>query len=218
MKYSTILFDFGDTLTYPHPTLHWQIYDWIPHMIMRLHNHCYRLGIISNTHRFQDGYWVRNKLAEHNILQYFEMIITSANYGIHKPDMRIFEKAVDFMQLDCTKTIMVGDAERADGACQYFGIHYLRVKPQTDWHRSLYELLGDDFPTSRKLTNLAEYRLSGNKLVTTLKHMSEVMAIGDSLIAGHTEYTITSMSRTYERDDIFNKDDFIEFEVKPTDK
>jgi FMN phosphatase YigB (HAD superfamily) len=214
MKYNTILFDFGDTLNFPHPTEHWKVYDWVLHLIKKLYNSSYRLGIISNTSRYQDGFWVRNKLAEHNILQYFEMVISSATYAVHKPDMRIFQKAIDFMQLDPTKCIMVGDSEHCDGGCRYFQMTYLKVMPSTNWEQNLMDLLQDSLPKTRKLTHVSEFRLQNNVLITKVKHLSEVLEVGDSLMAGGIEYKVLDVPKKYIRDDIFNKDYFIEFNVE----
>jgi FMN phosphatase YigB (HAD superfamily) len=187
MKYNTVLFDWGDTLCQPHPTLHWDMYPWAVDMIKKLYHASYRLGIISNTHRYQDGAWIRTNLANKGVLQYFEAIISSATYGVHKPDMAIFKKMIDFLQVDPIRCVMVGDAPQADGGCQYFKMKYLKVEPKTKWDQSLYDLLGDSFPSHRKLTYLSEFVIVGECLVTKVRHMSEAVSVGDTLLAGGDE-------------------------------
>lgn len=182
MKYNTVLFDFGDTLNEHHPTKHFAIYPWVPDLIKKLYSSSYRLGIISNTCRYQDGWWVRNNLAEHGILQYFEMIISSAIYGVHKPDIPIFEKAIRFMEIDPVKCVMVGDNVNCDGGCQFFGITYLYVQPKSNWSQTLLYLLNDRFPKNRKLNNLSECNVHDDKLVSRVRHFNEVVEKGDLIV------------------------------------
>lgn len=215
MKYNTVIFDWGDTLCQPHPTLHWDVYPWVVDMIKKLYNGSYRLAIISNTHRYQDSGWIRTNLANKGVLQHFEAIIGSANYGIHKPDIRIFDQMVNFLQVDPTKCVMVGDSKHCDGGSQYLKMTYLYVEPKTNWMQSLYDLLDDPMPSTRKLSHLAEFKLVGDNLVTKLRHMSEEVKVGESLLAGGTEYEILSVSRPFTKKEILDaKDQFIEFKVK----
>ena len=215
MKYNTILFDFGDTLTYPDPVKSWQIYNWVPDLIKKLYNGSYKLGIISNTHRYQDGWWVRNKLAEFGILHNFEMVISSATYGIHKPDYAIFQKAIDFMELDPTRCIMVGDSVHCDGACRYFRMTYLPVQRNTIWKPELMALLNDTFPETRRLSSISEYKLYGDKLITRTRHLSEVLKSGDTVLVGGIEYAILDSNSFYTKEDILKDDsNFIEFTVR----
>jgi HAD superfamily hydrolase (TIGR01662 family) len=214
MKYSTIFFDFGDTLNHPHPTEHWAIYHWVPDLIKKLYAYSYRLGIISNTSRYQDGWWVRNKLAEHGILQYFEMVISSATYGVHKPDLPIFEKALRFMEVDPYKCVMVGDNMKCDGGAQYFGVKYLYVKPQSNWSQSLLTLLNDEFPKNRKLNNLSECSIHGDTLVSRARHFSEVVEAGDLIVAKGVQYEVLEVNPRYTKDDLMDKDHYIQIKIK----
>lgn len=214
MKYNTVLFDFGDTLNHPHPVKHWALYEWVPPLIKKLYWGSYRLGIISNTSRYQDGWWVRNNLAENNLLHFFEMVISSATYGVHKPDMPIFEKAIKFMEINPQKTVMVGDNLKCDGGCQYFGITYLPVKPQSDWSKSLWDLLGDSFPNHRKLNNLVECNVQDDTLVARVRHFSEVVEVGDLIVAKGREYEVLEVSPRYTKEDFMDRDHYIQLKVK----
>lgn len=214
MRYNTILFDFGDTLNTPHPTQHWALYDWVPSLITRLYYASYRLGIISNTSRYQDGWWVRNKLAENNILQHFEMIISSATYGVHKPDPAIFKKAIDFMQIDPKRTVMVGDSERCDGGACFYEMKYFRVKEQSDWSKGFLDFIHDDLTKTRKTSNLIECNIQNDKIICYVRHLSDIVSAGDVIVAKGREYKVLEVSREQEKDDFLNKHYFVEFKVK----
>ncbi len=214
MKYNTIFFDFGDTLNHPDPIEHWAVYKWVPSLINKLYYASYKLGIISNTSRYQDGWWVRNKLAENNILHQFEMVISSATYGIHKPNMDIFKKALRFMDVDPRNAVMVGDSEHCDGGCRYFDIKYLKVIPQADWSQSLLDLLQDKFPSNRKMVNLCECHLDRDKIITKVRHLSAVVVAGDSIVAKGKEYRVLEVSPNFTIDDWMHKDHFIHFTVE----
>jgi HAD superfamily hydrolase (TIGR01662 family) len=214
MRYNTIFFDFGDTLNHPHPTEHWAIYHWVPDLMKKLYASSYRLGIISNTSRYQDGWWVRNKLAEHGILQYFEMVISSATYGVHKPDMPIFQKALDFMEVDPRSCLMVGDNIKCDGGSQLFGMTYLYVKPQSNWSESLLAILADQFPKHRKLNNLSECNVVEDKLIARARHFSDVVEKGDLIVAKGKEYEVVDVSPRYTTDDLLNRDHYIQLKIK----
>ena len=70
-----------------------------------------RLGLISNT---SDDKNVQQLIDHWNIRHYFDFIITSAGFGIRKPDGRIFQAALDFFQTSPANSVMVGDSLEAD--------------------------------------------------------------------------------------------------------
>lgn len=215
MRYSTIVFDWGDTLSYVRDDGRWDLYPWAADMIRKLYENGYRLGIISNTHRYSDAAGIKYHLQEHKVLRYFECIISSATYAIHKPDLRIFEKLRDFMEIDLSKALMVGDSEKCDGAGQYLLMDYMKVSKKENWRDRLYAKLEDPFP--KRKSNLYEYTMFEGKVITKLRHMNEVVAPGDRIIIGEQEFTVVSLSREYKRDEVYNdsKDDFIMLTVKP---
>lgn len=71
----------------------------------------YRLGIISNTSDDQNVQGIVNQLG---LRPYFEYILTSAALGIRKPDMRIFQAALDHFQVPPVAAAMVGDLLQTD--------------------------------------------------------------------------------------------------------
>jgi HAD superfamily hydrolase (TIGR01662 family) len=71
----------------------------------------YRLGMVTNA---ADAVDVAKIVDNHRLRIYFDAIIISADYGIRKPDPRIFEIALQRMAADRTSTVMVGDNLGAD--------------------------------------------------------------------------------------------------------
>jgi len=214
MKFNNILFDYGDTL---YSSEHNCIQPWTADLIDTLYQFSYRLGIISNTHRYQDAYWVRRRLAEAGMLDKFEMVISSAIYGYHKPDQRIFQKAVDFMEIDPRKTIMIGDSEYCDSGSTALGMTYLRVIPDEKWGDRLWKLLHDSTNPTRKLTRLSEYWLRHDTVFVQLRHMSEVVQLGDTILLHDKEYVVLGVSRAYTKEETLGRDagdKFLEIKVK----
>jgi HAD superfamily hydrolase (TIGR01662 family) len=71
----------------------------------------YRLGLISNT---SDEKNVHGILDKGGLRPFFETILTSAALGIRKPDVRIFQIALDRLQVRAENVAMVGDSLEAD--------------------------------------------------------------------------------------------------------
>jgi len=71
----------------------------------------YRLGLISNT---SDDLNVQGIVSRWGLRPYFETIVTSAALGIRKPDVRIFQVALDHFQVQSAEAAMVGDTLEAD--------------------------------------------------------------------------------------------------------
>jgi len=76
-----------------------------------LHNMGYRLGIISNASNTPD---LNRLIDNHNLRQYFEIVVISAEEGIRKPDPRIFSKTLKKLGVKPENAIMVGDTLPAD--------------------------------------------------------------------------------------------------------
>lgn len=69
----------------------------------KLHQ-CYSLGIIANQ---PPG--TRKRLHRHGILQFFDLIVASAEEGLSKPDRRIFETALQKSGCAPDQAVMIGD-------------------------------------------------------------------------------------------------------------
>ncbi|MBQ8302090.1 MAG: HAD family hydrolase [Clostridia bacterium] len=64
----------------------------------------YHLGIIANQ---VNG--TAQRLENFGIAKFFDVIVASAEYGIAKPDRRIFEKALELAKCQASNSVMVGD-------------------------------------------------------------------------------------------------------------
>jgi putative hydrolase of the HAD superfamily len=64
----------------------------------------YRLGIVANQNP-----GLRERLASHELEAYFDIIISSADVGVAKPDRKIFEIALDAAECRAGEAAMVGD-------------------------------------------------------------------------------------------------------------
>jgi len=71
----------------------------------------YRLGMISNTSDDRNMQWIVDRWG---LRPYFETVINSAAFGIRKPDLRIFQHALDQMKLRPEDAAMVGDYLETD--------------------------------------------------------------------------------------------------------
>jgi putative hydrolase of the HAD superfamily len=69
------------------------------------------LGLISNT---SDDKNVQGIVDRWGLRPFFETIVTSAALGIRKPDVRIFQVALDRFRIPPEATAMVGDMLNAD--------------------------------------------------------------------------------------------------------
>jgi HAD superfamily hydrolase (TIGR01549 family) len=105
---------------------------WIPEndllpTIKILHQRGYLMGVISNAGDDADVQTLVNKA---NIRRYLDFVVSSAAFGIRKPDQRIFQFALDSWGLLPGQVAMVGDTLEADilGARQagIFGVWITR--------------------------------------------------------------------------------------------
>ena len=62
-----------------------------------------------------------------NLGHFFDSIIVSASIGIEKPDLRIFQEALNRLNVRGEEMVMFGDNEIADGASKKLGIFFVLV-------------------------------------------------------------------------------------------
>lgn len=79
--------------------------------LQALLNRGYRLGLISNAADDQD---VQELVDQAGLRACFEFILTSAAVGIRKPNPRIFEIALQALDVPASRAVMVGDTLGAD--------------------------------------------------------------------------------------------------------
>lgn len=82
-----------------------------------------RIALLSNERIARvDAYLEKTDLA-----QFFDTIIVSEAIGAEKPDLRIFQEALNRLNIESDEMIMFGDNEIADGACVQLGIFFVLV-------------------------------------------------------------------------------------------
>jgi putative hydrolase of the HAD superfamily len=90
---------------------HFSLYDDVPGVLRRLHHDGIRLGLISNSHRclasFESHFELDGLIA---------VTVSSSEHGFMKPHPRIFQAALDRMQVRAEEAVMVGDSLAHDVA------------------------------------------------------------------------------------------------------
>jgi putative hydrolase of the HAD superfamily len=84
---------------------HFEMYDDVPDALRRLQQQGVRMGLISNSHRplhtFSDHFALEGMMT---------VTVSSAEFGVMKPDPRIFQEALDRMGVTADQAVMVGDS------------------------------------------------------------------------------------------------------------
>lgn len=84
---------------------HFEMYDDVPGVLRTLHAAGIRIGLISNSHRPLDSF------QEHfSLTGLVSVAVSSAEFGVMKPDPRIFEEALSLMRVPASDAVMVGDS------------------------------------------------------------------------------------------------------------
>jgi putative hydrolase of the HAD superfamily len=84
---------------------HFEMYDDVPEALRTLQRQGVRMGLISNSHRSLVGF--QEHFALHGLMT---VAVSSAEFGVMKPDPRIFQEALDQMQVSAADAVMVGDS------------------------------------------------------------------------------------------------------------
>lgn len=90
---------------------HWHCEDDTLTTLATLKSQGYHLGLISNAADDND---VQDLVDQHNLRQFFELILVSAAVGVRKPHPHIFQLALDHWQALPEQAVMVGDTLEAD--------------------------------------------------------------------------------------------------------
>ncbi|MFB3895156.1 MAG: HAD family hydrolase, partial [bacterium] len=78
----------------------------VPEVLTELKTRGYKLAVVSNA---TSGRLIRQAMAMRDLTRYFETIIVSAEVGYRKPHPKIFQLAMDFLNVTPEQTVMVGD-------------------------------------------------------------------------------------------------------------
>lgn len=224
MIYSAILFDYGGTLGHAgkQGTPSTGIPSFIPVLIRQLYECGYRLGIVSNSHRYGDARWLRQTMATADIVQYFEIIAGSGGMsgkispkgsnGCHKPETEIYERVCHFLGVDYNQCLFVGDTWDADIAKPAsLGMGTLLVNIKNDYSSDLWNVLKDK-PENKRPNVISRYKIHTYYIHTSnvssqlcfeiqceLREMNEPITAGDTIIVGHSVYKVDSVSFAHDK-------------------
>jgi len=90
-----------------------------PETLQKLHQEGVRLALLTNG----NATYQRRKIAQYHLAPFFDCILIEEEYGIGKPDPRIYQEALAQLSLTAQETWMVGDNLQFDiEASQQLGI------------------------------------------------------------------------------------------------
>ncbi|MFD1657694.1 HAD family hydrolase [Streptomyces caeni] len=138
----------------PDPGLHDALYDrhmtpaaWQPYpdtaeVLGALRERGVAVGVVSNI-----GWDLRPVFRDHGVDPYVDAYVLSYEYGIQKPDTRLFALACEALGVGPRDALMVGDDRRADGGaadlgCAVYFVEHRLVTERPDGLRPVLDLLG----------------------------------------------------------------------------
>lgn len=129
-----------------------KMYKGVPELLEKLVER-YHLGIIAN-----QSMGTEQRLVNYGIRQYFDIIMSSAEAGISKPDIKIFKTALD--KADCIpeNAYMIGD--RLDNDIEpaaQIGMHTIWVKQASFAYGNLNLIQHKPDHTADSITDVLEY-------------------------------------------------------------
>ena len=87
--------------------------------LQKLREQAFPLALISNG----NATYQRRKIQEHHLAPFFDIILIEEEFGVAKPDQRIFEAALNHFQITVHEAWMIGDDLAFDiAAAQHLGI------------------------------------------------------------------------------------------------
>ena len=102
-QFNTLIEKYGFKYKAPYRSEYEQLYPCVPSLLEYLSSK-YRIGIIANQ---KSGLYER--LCEFGIADYLALTVSSSDCGYSKPDIRIFDYALDRCGCDPLETVMIGD-------------------------------------------------------------------------------------------------------------
>lgn len=129
-----------------------KMYEGVPKLLEKL-NDRYRLGIIAN-----QSMGTEQRLVNYGIRQYFEIIMSSAEVGISKPDLKIFKTALSKAGCIPENAYMIGD--RLDNDIEpaaQIGMNTIWVKQATFAYGNLNLIQHKPDHTVDNITDILKY-------------------------------------------------------------
>jgi len=132
-RFDCILFDLGNTLVkqanpgVPYSDLEIELLPGVNDLLAALHGRV-QMGIVSNTSIITADQ-IKAKLAQAGIAHYFDVVVATAELGVHKPDRAPIDSAVSALALDPARCLYVGDIETDLQAATAAGLAFAYTGP-----------------------------------------------------------------------------------------
>jgi nicotinate-nucleotide--dimethylbenzimidazole phosphoribosyltransferase len=142
-RFDCVLFDLGNTLIKqenpgtPYESLVVELLPGVEQLLKELKGKV-KIGIVSNTQTIT-ATEIKKKLAKVGIEHYFDVVIATAELGIHKPDPAPITAAIKALALKPERTIYVGDIETDLQAARSAGAEFAYTGP--DIYKSVHQYL-----------------------------------------------------------------------------
>jgi nicotinate-nucleotide--dimethylbenzimidazole phosphoribosyltransferase len=133
-RFDCVLFDLGNTLIAqenpgtPYEDLAVQMLPGVQELLDQLQGKV-KMGIVSNTKTITAAD-IQAKLATVGLDKYFQSIITTAEFGTHKPDPAPIVAAIAQLQSTADRTLYIGDIETDKQAAVSAGAHFAYAGPR----------------------------------------------------------------------------------------
>lgn len=141
-----------DLETTPWPKHLEKVYSGVPQLLEYLKIK-YRLGVIAN-----QSLGTEQRLIKYNIRQYFDIIISSAEAGLSKPDLKIFKLALNKSECIPSEAYMIGD--RLDNDIEpaaQLGMHTIWVRQGSFANGNLNLITHCPDHTVNNINDISEY-------------------------------------------------------------
>lgn len=132
-RFDSVLFDLGNTLIAqenpgtPYQDLKVRVLPGVQQLLDELQGKV-KLGIVSNTKAITSSD-IHEKLATVGLDKYFKVIIATAEFGTHKPDLAPVVAAINELQCAADRTLYVGDLETDKQSALAAGAHFAYTGP-----------------------------------------------------------------------------------------
>jgi nicotinate-nucleotide--dimethylbenzimidazole phosphoribosyltransferase len=142
-RFDCVLFDLGNTLIkqenpgVPYESMVVELLPRVEQLLKELKGNA-KIGIVSNTQTITSSE-IKKKLATVGIEHFFDVVIATAELGIHKPDPAPITAAIKALGAKPERTIYVGDIETDLQAARAAGVEFAYTGP--DIHKSVHQYL-----------------------------------------------------------------------------
>jgi nicotinate-nucleotide--dimethylbenzimidazole phosphoribosyltransferase len=142
-RFDCVLFDLGNTLIKqenpgtPYESLVVELLPGVEQLLKELKGKV-KIGIVSNTQTITASD-IKKKLATVGIEHYFDVVIATAEIGIHKPDPAPITAAIKALALKPERAVYIGDIETDLQAARSAGADFVYTGP--DIYKSMHQYL-----------------------------------------------------------------------------